>query len=302
MSSWKGKTRGGLFGYRFFITILKFLGLPVAYFFLRFVVIYFFLFSPKSFRTTFYYFNKVLNYNVFFSFIKIYKSYFVFGQVLLDKIAILAGFKTNFTFDFDGENHLRKMVTDSTGGLLISAHVGNFEIAEHLLKRLNTKINIVMYDAEHKKIKDYLSDILAKQNVNIIVIKNDYSHIFEINNALKNKELVCIHGDRFVKGSKTLYCDFLGKQALFPTGPFYLALKFKVPVSYVFAMKDTKSHYHFYATPATKFEYPPNFKKRNAVLELIIKQYISELEKIVYKYPEQWFNYYDFWGKDSNKV
>ncbi len=300
MSSWKGKTRGGLFGYRLFITILKFFGLPVAYFFLRFVVIYFFLFSPKSFRTTFYYFNKVLNYNVFFSFIKIYKSYFVFGQVLLDKIAILAGFKTNFTFDFDGENHLRKMVTDSTGGLLISAHVGNFEIAEHLLKRLNTKINIVMYDAEHKKIKDYLSDILAKQNVNIIVIKNDFSHIFEINNALKNKELVCIHGDRFVKGSKTLSCDFLGKRASFPTGPFYLTVKFIVPVSFVFAMKDTKSHYHFYATPAQKYEYPQNLEKRNAVLELIIKQYITELEKIVYKYPEQWFNYYDFWGKASN--
>ena len=42
MSSWKGKTRGGLFGYKFFISILKYSGLSVAYFFLRFVVIYFF--------------------------------------------------------------------------------------------------------------------------------------------------------------------------------------------------------------------------------------------------------------------
>jgi len=302
VSSWKGKTRGGLLGYKFFISILKYSGLSVAYFFLRFVVIYFFLFSPKSFRFSLFYFNKILHYNFFNSFIKIYKSYFVFGQVLLDKIAILAGFKTNFTYDFDGENHLKKMVTGNTGGLLISAHVGNFEIAGFLLKRLNTKINIVMYDAEHTRIKDLLSNILNNQNVNIIVIKNDYSHIFEINKALNNKELVCIHGDRFVQGSKTLSCDFLGKKALFPTGPFYLSMKFNVPVSFVFAMKDTKSHYHFYATPATKYEYPQNLEKRNDVLEKIIKQYITELEKIVYKYPEQWFNYYDFWGKDLNKV
>ncbi len=302
MSSWKGKTRGGLFGYKFFISILKYSGLSVAYFFLRFVVIYFFLFSPKSFRFSLFYFNKVLHYNFFNSFIKIYKSYFVFGQVLLDKIAILAGFKTSFTFDFDGENHLIKMVTGNTGGLLISAHVGNFEIAGFLLKRLNTKINIVMYDAEHTRIKDYLSNILNNQNVNIIVIKNDFTHIFEINKALNDKELVCIHGDRFVQGSKTLSCDLLGKKALFPTGPFYLAIKFKVPVSFVFAMKDTKSHYHFYATPSKRYEYPQNLEKRNAVLKEIIKQYISELEKIIYKYPEQWFNYYDFWGEASNKV
>ncbi len=302
MSSWKGKTRGGLFGYKFFISILKYSGIAVAYFFLRFVVIYFFLFSPKSFRFSLFYFNKVLHYNFFNSFIKIYKSYFVFGQVLLDKIAILAGFKTNFTFDFDGENHLRKMVTGNTGGLLISAHVGNFEIAGFLLKRLNTKINIVMYDAEHTRIKDYLSNILNNQNVNIIVIRNDFTHIFEINKALNNKELVCIHGDRFVQGSKTLSCDFLGKKALFPTGPFYLSVKFDVPVSFVFAMKDTKSHYHFYATPSKRYEYPQNSEKRNAVLNEIIKQYTSELEKIIYKYPEQWFNYYDFWGEDLNKV
>lgn len=302
MSSWKGKTRGGLFGYKFFISILKYSGLTVAYFFLRFVVIYFFLFSPKSFRFSLFYFNKVLHYNFFNSFIKIYKNYFVFGQVLLDKIAILAGFKTNLTFEFDGENHLRKMVTGNTGGLLISAHVGNFEIAGFLLKRLNTKINIVMYDAEHTRIKDYLSNILNNQNVNIIVIKNDFTHIFEINKALNNKELVCIHGDRFVQGSKTLSCDFLDKKALFPTGPFYLSVKFNVPVSFVFAMKDTKSHYHFYATPSKKYEYPQNLEKRNTVLKEIIKQYITELEKIIYKYPEQWFNYYDFWGGDLSKV
>lgn len=297
MSSWKGKTRGGLFGYKFFITILKYPGLPFAYFFLRFIVIYFFLFSPKSFRSSLFYFNTILHYNLFHSFIKIYKSYITFGQVILDRIALLAKFKTNFTFDFEGENHLQKMVTDKTGGLLISAHVGNFEIAGHLLKRLNTKINIVMYDAEHKRIKNYLSNITGDKNANIIVIKNDFTHLFKINNALDNKELVCIHGDRFVEGSKTLSCDFLGRQALFPTGPFYLSIKFKVPVSFVFAMKDTKTHYHFYATPAQKAIYPSNIEKRNIALKAIIKQYINELEKIIHKYPEQWFNYYKFWEK-----
>ena len=295
MSSWQGKSRGGVWGYKFFTVVLKNLGLPFAYFFLRFVVIYFILFSPRSLKSSFHYFHSILEYNKIQSFVNILKNYFIFGQVLLDKAAIMSGFKTNLTFDFEGEEHLRKMVEAKTGGLLISAHIGNFEIAGYLLKRLNTKINIVMFDAEQQRIKQYFSDILLNKHVNVIPIKNDFSHIYEISNAFKNKEIVCLHGDRFVEGSKTVLCNFLGKEAYFPTGPFYLAAKFNVPVSFVFAMKETKNHYHFYGSSLRQFEYPANLKKRNEVLTGIVNDYILELEKIIKKYPDQWFNYYMFW-------
>jgi len=297
VSSWHGKSRGGVWGYKFFTVVLKNLGLSFAYFFLRFVVIYFILFSPKSLKSSFHYFYSILGYNKIQSVVKIFKNYFIFGQILLDKAAIMSGFKTNLTFDFEGEEHLRKMVEDKTGGLLISAHIGNFEIAGYLLKRLNTKINIVIFDAEHQQIKQYFSDILLIKHVNVILIKNDFSHVYEISNAFKNKEIVCLHGDRFVEGSKTILCNFFGREAYFPTGPFYLAAKFKVPVSFVFAMKETKNHYHFYGSSLRRFEYPANLIKRNEVLTGIVNDYILELEKIIKKYPEQWFNYYMFWKK-----
>jgi len=297
VSSWQGKSRGGVLGYKLFILALKYLGLPYAYFFLRFVAAYFVVFAPISFRSMYFYFNKILKKNSVVSVVKIYKNYFLFGQVLLDKAAVMARFKTNLTFDFEGEEHLHKMVEGKTGGLLISAHIGNFEIAGYLLSRLNAKINIVMYDAEHQRIKKYFSDILLNNHVNVISIKNDYSHIYDLSNALRNKEIVCLHGDRFVTGSKTVETIFLGRKALFPSGPFYLAAKYNVPVSFVFAMKETKNHYHFYGSPLHFFGNSGTMDKRNQVLKTIVEKYISELEKIILKYPEQWFNYYMFWEK-----
>ena len=92
----------------------------------------------------------------------VYRNYFVFGQVLLDKIAVMAGFRTKFSFTYEGEQHLRKMVEDGNGGLLISAHIGNFEMAGHMLERLKTTVYIIMFDAEHEKIKDYLSSYTQK--------------------------------------------------------------------------------------------------------------------------------------------
>src|SRR4030042_706657 len=100
MTSWRGKTRGGVIGYKIFISILKKLGLPFAYFILKFIVLYFILTSPKSNKYIFLYFRKILNYSYFHSLKMVIKNYYIFGQILLDKIALLSGFATEFTFDF----------------------------------------------------------------------------------------------------------------------------------------------------------------------------------------------------------
>jgi predicted LPLAT superfamily acyltransferase len=300
--SWSGKTRGGQTGYRIFALSIKHFGLPFAYFILKLVVVYFFIFSPRSVKTSFHYFHRIFRFSTLKSIRKIFKNYYIFGQTLIDRLALMAGFKTKLSFDFDGEDHLRKMADEKTGGLLISAHIGNFEIAGHLLKRLNVNVHLLMLNAEHQRIKEYQKNIFKDIGVNIITIQNDYSHIFEIKKACENKEIVCMLGDRFIEGSKTLAANFLGHEAMFPTGPFYMAMKYNVPISFVFGMKEKKYHYHFYASPPKNYFQPQlNLKNRDQTIEAIIKDYISELEKVLHIYPEQWFNYYDFWQEGKVK-
>jgi len=292
MSSWEGKTRGGILGYKIFVWTLKYLGNSFAYFLLYFVVSYFIFSSGKAFTAIYSYFNKILAYSRIRSLISIYKNYYLFGQVLLDKISMLAGIPSKLTFDFEGEEYLRMM---DKGGLLISAHVGNWEIAGNLLKRLEKKIHILLFDAEHRQISGYMSEVLTNRSVDYIVIKDDFSHLLEIKRALTNGEIIAMHGDRFIEGNKTVKIDFMGKPASFPTGPVNMAAKFGVPVSYVFAVKETKTHYHFYATPLHLIEYPGNLTRREQALRSEVEKYVSALEKVVTKYPLQWFNYYDFW-------
>ena len=265
MASWKGKTRGGLTGYKIFIAVLKYLGLPFAYFLLRFVALYFFLFASCILRNIFYFYRKRLEFGFFRSVISVYRNYYIFGQVILDKTATMGGFDAKFTFDFDGEDHLRQMVSDGKGGLFISAHMGNFEMAGHMLERLDTRVNIIMLDAEHQKIKEYLSSFTQK-SFHIIPIGEDNSHVYEISEALENHEIVCMHGDRFMQGSKTIACDFLGEKAMFPTGPFYLAMKYGVPVSFVFAMKEGNRPLSFLCntSPVLRTTGQPCKKRRNA--------------------------------------
>ncbi|SHM11197.1 Predicted acyltransferase, LPLAT superfamily [Chitinophaga jiangningensis] len=292
MPSWQGKSKGNKLGYSIFIAILRYGGVYPAYFLLRFVAAYYFLFSWSSSRPIYKYFHTKAGFSRFKSLINLYRNYYVFGQTIIDKIVVMADMANKFTFDFDGEQHLRDIVSGGKGGILLSAHLGNWEVAGHLFKRLQARINIVMFDGEHERIKEYLSSVTGGRNVNIIVLKDDLSHIYAINDALSNQELVCMHADRFLPGNKTMTTDLLGSPAQFPLGPFLLASTFRVPVSAVFAFKESATHYHFYATE-------PRVYNGRRQQEQALKDFVGEMEVKIRKYPTQWFNYYDFWEDEA---
>lgn len=293
-SRWEGKSKGSVLGYKIFVFILRLLGVGFAYFILRFVSLYYLFFSWKSNRSLNLYYKKILSTSSIHTWWLVYKNYYNFGQTLLDKIVVMSGIQTKFSFEFENEHYLREMAQKGKGGILISAHIGNWEIAGHLLERIEQRINIVMYDAEHEKIKDYLSDVVTERSFNIIVVnEHNFSHIYAISDALARNEIICIHGDRFVEGSKSVSKKFFGKDAEFPIGPYILAVQYNVPVYFVYAMKDSSSHYHLYAhEPEPSWAAVKNKKER---AELLLEQYVFNLEKMLLKYPTQWYNFYKFW-------
>ena len=294
MSSWKGRTRGGKFGYWFFIQILKFPGLKFTYLFLHFVSAYFVLFVAKARKPITSYFEDIQGYSKLKALKYTFRNFYVFGQVIIDKVVLMGGFKNNFSFDFDGEEHIQSMA-ENEGGLLIGAHAGNWEVAGHLLKRINTKVHIVMLQAEHEKIKSMLDEVMTDKKMSIIPIKDDFSHLFKIKEALQKNEIVALHGDRFLPGTNTTRSNFMGKEAEFPLGPFLLAVKYKKPVSFVNAFKESPTHYHFYASKPIKKIPKATIVARNEASKELLEIYLENLGKMLKKYPEQWFNYYYFW-------
>nr|WP_315223905.1 lipid A biosynthesis acyltransferase [uncultured Flavobacterium sp.] len=290
MSKWDGKSKGTVLGYRIFVFLIQKVGVTSAYFLLYFVASYYFLFLKKSNRAIFYYFKERLGFSYLKSKKMVFRSYYTFGQTIIDKISISAGMRNKFTYEFDGIEILKKLLAEKKGGVLISAHMGNFEIAEHFLGEidLDFQINLVTTDLEHSAIKNYLESIAKKPTVKFIIIREDLSHIFEINAALSNNELICFTGDRYFEGTKSLTDSILGEEAHFPAGPFLIASRLKVPVVFVYVMKEPKLHYHLYAREAT-------VKHRDE--KALLKEYIKSVESIVQKYPLQWFNYFDFWNK-----
>ncbi len=287
MSRWDGKTKGPLIGYQIFVFLIKTLGLGFSYLILQIVSYYYFLFEKDKRRIMIDFYMHSLGYPPKKAQKLTRKNFYVLGQTLVDGVAFLIGNDKKFTHTFNGEEFLIDMKNGGKGGILLSAHLGNWETAGNMLnRRVTSKINVVMLDAEVEEIKNFLKDSTGGSHFNVIPIKDDLSHVILINNALRNNEFVAIHADRFLEGAKYIELDFLGRKAKFPLGPFIIASKFDAPVSFVYAVKNGKYNYELSATKPIHERMTP---------EEFARQYVYDLEKKVKATPEQWFNYFDFY-------
>lgn len=298
MSAWSGRSKGGALGYRFFIFLIRTTPLPVSYAFARMVAIYYLIFSDL--RPSRYYFRNIHAQGSWKALWNTYRRYGMLGEVLIDKVAHLSGIRHTFDFTYEGEEHLLRMSEEGRGGLLLGAHMGNWEVAGQLLERIHTPVHILMLEAERASISRLLEKTMTGRRFNIISQKDDYSHLYQIKEVLERGEFVVMHGDRYLPGAKVLEMPFMGRKAFFPSGPLYLASKYGVPVSFVFTLKEGRG-YHFHASAPRRYAYPSRLPSRQEELSAMLADYLRDLERMVQRYPLQWFNFYPFWKEEQTQ-
>ncbi len=290
MSKWDGKTRGTLLGYRILLFCVRYAPIRFVYLLIRFISFYFFLFAGDARRALNQFYRRGLGMAGLGVPRLIYRNFYRFAQTLIDRMAFLVGKQDRFTLSFEHEDYLIAMREQGRGGILLSAHLGNWETAGNLLKgRVTPTINVVMLDSEVEEIKDYLNEKTGGPRFRIIAIKDDLSHVVKINSALKNNEFVAIHADRFIEGTKSIELPFFGKKASFPLGPFLIASKFNSPVTFVFGVKKSNFVYHLSAT--LPIDEPMSAAE-------VAAAFVKELEKRVRQTPEQWFNYFPYFSDE----
>ena len=252
-----------------------------------FVVPFYFLFS-KGYKPMYHFFRNRLGYSPIKSFVWVYRNFCRFSQVILDRFYMYAGGK----FDFEIENyHLYKdCAAAEPGFLILSAHVGSYEAAGYTLVATEKRYNALVFSGEAESVMRNREKMFEETNIRMIPVKEDMSHIFVMNSALADGESVSIPADRVVGEQKTVTCDFLGAPAKFPLGPFVLAAQREIVALSIHVMKETAKRYHIFIEQLSNQGNTIREKAAN-----LAQQYASSIESVLRKYPEQWFNYYEFW-------
>lgn len=255
-----------------------------------FVVPCYFAFS-KGYKPMYHYFNRRLGWHPWRAFFGVYRNYCRFSQVILDRFYMFGGGK----FDVEVENYqlYQELADDEPGFMILSAHVGCYELAGYSLVATKKRFNALAFGEEAEAIVENRERLFKDTNIRIIPVKDDLSHLFALNDALDNGESVSFPSDRLLGKQRTVTCEFLGAPAQFPMGAFALAAQRDLPVLTVNVMKASAKRYKVYVNRLRK-----EGEKRDERINGYVRQYVAHLEEVLRLYPEQWFNYYEFWDGD----
>ncbi|MDR3297622.1 MAG: lysophospholipid acyltransferase family protein [Prevotellaceae bacterium] len=286
---WAGVTGGGSLGQRALVALFRLTNVTVAYVVMALVVPFYMIFARQRMLAIYRYFRQQWNFAPLKSLYKTYVNHFIFGQCMLDRFAMYAGRRDFFEVQVSGNEHFLRLLEGEKGFILASAHVGNFEMGGYLFRQEKKRINALVFGGENQELMRRRAQTL--NNVTLHPVQGDMSHIFAINDALSKGEIVSMPCDRNFGSAKSVSCRFLNGSASFPRGAFALAAHFDVPVLTVFTMKVSSTAYRVFVSQLLA-----DAASRQEKIQQLATAYAQELERVVRRYPEQWFNFYDFWN------
>ena len=290
---WAGTTYGNEWMHKWLIRMLRYIDNRILYAFVAIFVIPVCLLVNPSCGIIYRYFRERHSYGKLKSAWKTYINHCLFGQVVIDKFAMYAG-KT-FKTEIVGYEYFQKLANQNEGFVQLSSHVGNYEIAGYTLKADKKKFNALVFWGEKASVMQNRMKLFADTNINMIAIRPDMGHLFEIDEALTCGETVSMPADRIFGSQKKITTDFLGADADFPYGPFSVATMRALDVITVHVVKLSWNQYKIIVTPLL---YNKAASRRVQIMELN-RAYVDELERIVSLYPTQWYNYFEFWSTNE---
>jgi predicted LPLAT superfamily acyltransferase len=294
---WRGKTDGRPWMQRTLVVWLRHVDVRWLYAVMACVIPFYMLFDHKAFRASYDFFRRRFGESPLRAFGHVYRSQYNLGRVVLDRFAAYAG--RRFHLEIENFELFQTLAQQPGGMMLLSAHVGNYEMAGYTLRTEGKRFNALIFAGESQAVMEGRTQAFEATNIRMVPVAADMSHIFTLSNALSDGEIVSMPGDRIFGSQKAVTCDFLGAKAQFPLGPFALAVQRDVPVLTVFVMKESTWQYriliHRLEPAARDTSTLAPGAARKAKMEALARSYAAQLEAVVRRYPTQWYNYYDFW-------
>ena len=288
----KNTTFGSAWMHRQLINSLRVMDVRALYLFVSlFIMPVCLLINTNHSRTMAYrYFRKRLGYGRLHAAWSTYVNHCLFGTVVIDRFAMFAG--KIFDIKIEGYENYLKLSEQKEGFVILSSHIGCYEVAGYSLVAKSKRFNALVFGGEKATVMEGRQERLGQNNIRMIPVKSDMSHLFLVNEALGNHEIVSMPADRIFGASKSLEVDFLGSKAHLPLGPFSVATMRKLDVIAVNVMRTSALGYTVYVTPISYAKEA----SRKVQMQQLADGYAAELEFRVRQYPLQWYNFFDFWS------
>lgn len=294
----KIKELGSLLGLKLMLMLYKILGKRLMYFLLYLPVTYFYLTATRAREASQEYLAKIDKTQDQSSF----NHFLTFAQSMVDKLDVWSGNVSVDHVDFPNLELLQNNVEQQTGGVILTAHLGNIDVVRALSQQYpHIKFNALVFNRHAVNFNSVLKKVNPNFSLNLIETQSlDITKAVELKEKVDAGEFVVIVGDRTStsKAQRCLTATFLNQNAALPEGPFVLSGLLQCPVYFMLCLKQSPSRYHLvFEKMAEQLIIKRPARQEN--LEKYAQQYANLLSIYCEKYPLQWFNFFNFWQQPS---
>lgn len=218
-------------------------------------------------------------------------SYEHLGRTSIEA-ALLAGYspaQVRAMFEgIDNGEALTAAFAEGRGVLLVSGHLGNWELAGAFVASSGVPIEAVARGMENPLFDRYITR--TREGLGMTIV-HDADAVRRVPRAMREGKAIAMLVDQGAAGLASTWVPFFGRYAKTPRGPAVFALRLGAPVVFATALRQRSGKYvmHYERVPV----HPTG--DRDADVDRIVADYTATLERWIRRAPEQYFWHHRRW-------
>jgi len=217
-----------------------------------------------------------------------------FGSYLLEFFTLTKYLQSDFIkahVQIKNIEYLNKVLQKGKGGIIVSAHLGNWEMGGAVLPMLGFPLSVVALTHKDPRVNALFN--AQREAFGGMVIQADVA-VRRVVEHLHLNRLVAILADRDF-GNRGLVMDFLGRRTMLPKGAAFFSLKTGAPIIPVFFILTGDDHFEINIYPPIEPPHLSDGKITDLIATEYIQKYSTIIEAEIIKNPSQWLLFREFW-------
>lgn len=228
---------------------------------------------------------------------RIHRTFRTFAWCLSERYERLSTDRA-FSIEAEGLEEWRELAGQEGGFILVTAHLGAWEVGSMLPSaRDGRRVHVAREPETDPRAQRFIEGLIRRCGGELYTthFADDPQLGVDLLDALRRGEIVALQGDRPRSGGRTVEASLFGRPFALPVGPAALARAAGVPIVPVFVLREGRLRYRCLLRPAI---HVAQSGARQRDLHEALARFTADLEAAIRREPYQWFCFRRLWAAD----
>jgi len=189
----------------------------------------------------------------------------------------------------DGLEYLEQARAIGKGVMVVSCHMGSYEVASAIWSATLTPVSFFAEELEPRALFEWYRDTRARLGISVLPLH--LGGLRKVTQALQEQEMVITAIDRDITGTGYMM-PFFGRPAPIPLGPAAIALRLGTPLLPVCVYRQPDDSYRAEGTPPVMAQSTGDAKADEV---RVTQELVRQIEGFIRRHPEQWHVPHRIW-------